>query len=199
MLDTTVPHIGVLMTKQDLHDYPKYALPAGYQFSGYQTGDETAWATLQTSVGHMQNQVEAKQIFQEVFLLVAEEEQLTKKCLFVKNKAGEIVATASLWRGEHFGKRLQRIHYVAVAEQEAGKGIAKALLTKLLDLYHELGLQQEFLYLTTQTQSYVAIHLYLKFGFVPYKGEQPPYFMLEHYPEQTAKAWQMIMENIGDW
>lgn len=191
-----MPHIAVLMTKRDVANYPIYSLPAGYQFCGYQPGDEEAWAALQVAVGQMENQATARQIFQEVFLSVAAEEQITKKCLFVKNQADQIVATASLWHGEHFGTSMQRIHYVAVAEQEAGKGIAKAMLTKLLNLYHELGLQQEFLYLTTQTESYVAIQLYLTFGFVPYCGVKPPNFKLAHYQEQTPKAWAMIRAKI---
>jgi N-acetylglutamate synthase-like GNAT family acetyltransferase len=116
----------------------------------------------------------------------------------VLDKSGEVAACGSLWHGEHFGKQLWRIHWIATKSNYQGKGLIKALLTKLLDIYDELGFDG-FVYLTSQTWSYKAINLYSKFGFMPYKGEKPQNWITENYDSENNKAWQIIDCKIAEY
>lgn len=89
-----------------------------------------------------------------------------------------------------------RVHWVAVNEEHQNKGIAKALITKILDIYHELG-YKDYIYLTTQTWSYAAINIYLGFGFKPYLGEQLPWKSY-NFVEENKNAWALIFEKIHE-
>jgi len=94
-----------------------------------------------------------------------------ERVMFVKDPEGEYVATLSLWDGMFLGKLCQRLHWLAVSDKCAGKGIAKALATAALDLYNKLG-YEGFIYLLTGTWYYRAIGIYRKFGFKEYDGER---------------------------
>ncbi|MCL2446325.1 MAG: GNAT family N-acetyltransferase [Oscillospiraceae bacterium] len=188
MLDKTIPHIGVIMTKA-ASDYPRFALPAGFCFCGYQTGMEEAWARLMVHVEQIDSLEEARNYFRKEFL--ARPELLAKQCLFVLDETGEIAATASIWPGNHFGQELLRVHWVACAPQHQGKGLAKALLDTLSAMKYD-----QLLYLTSQTWSYQALGLYARFGFVPYHGEKPMNWKAGDagFAQETKIAWNMIEE-----
>lgn len=193
MLDKSIPHIGVLMVKTDTSTYPCFELPNGFALSGYQEGYETEWANLMFDIGQTDTLKEAQDIFEKEFLSMPS--LLAKQCLFALDHNGRIVATASLWHGEHFGKTFQRIHWVASCPQHQGKGLIKALLTKLLDVYNEFC-YKDFIYLTSQTWSYKALNIYAKFGFKPYKGEKPINWKDDTFEEKNETAWTMIEQKI---
>ena len=111
---------------------------------------------------------------------------------------GKVVATASLWNGDTFGETLHRIHWVAVHPEHHGKGLAKALLTKLMTLYNQLE-YQGVIYLVTQTWSYKAINIYEKFGFTPYKGIKPINWYYDDYETKNVEAWDLIHQNISEY
>ena len=90
--------------------------------------------------------------------------------MFVKDPDGEYVATCALWDGMYLGKNCQRLHWLAVSDKCVGKGIAKALVCAVLDLYNRLG-YNGFIYLLTATWYYRAIGIYRKFGFKEYEGD----------------------------
>ncbi len=196
MLDKSIPHIGVLMVKTDTKTYPRFDLPEGYRFSGYMLGFETEWAILMYQLEQTDSLQEAVQIFQNEFL--SQPQLLPKCCLFVLDSAGTVVATASLWFGEHFGEVLQRIHWVAASPNHQGKGLVKALITKLLDVYNELGCK-DFIYLSTQTWSYKAINIYSKFGFTPYVGPKPVKWKGDNFKTENEQAWKLIKEKINEY
>lgn len=195
MLDKSIPHIGVLMTKDNPSEYPKYDLSEGYSFCTYQKGYEKDWVELQVMLEQIDNIDEAKDYFKHEFLEFPDE--LSQKCVFVKDSNGDIVGTASIWRGNHFGEVLQRIHWVAVHPNHQGKGIAKALITKVLDIYNALG-YKDFVYLTSQTWSYKAINIYLAFGFKPFLGDKPKNWSgtAEEFGIHRVIAWKLIMDKI---
>lgn len=158
MLDKSVPHISVVMVNHDATNYPEFCLPAGYSFCFYKEGLEEDWCKLQVETGQVPSMDSIRARFETEF--GNEKEKLAKRCVFVEAPNGEIIGTAMLWDGNTFGKMESRIHWVAVLDSHGGKGIAKALLSKILGLN-----KSKFVYLTTQTGSYQAIYLYKKFGF----------------------------------
>lgn len=118
-------------------------------------------------------------------------EWLYDRCLFVvEEKTGVVAAVTSLWLGKLTEEEPlhARVHWVATREEYQGLGLIKGMFTYLMDLYHKLG-DKGYLYLTTQSQSYVAINIYKKFGFVPYLGEL---HRGEFDLEEHKKAWQII-------
>lgn len=191
LLDKNIPHIGVLMTKDNPSGYPKFILPDGYSFCTYQKGIENDWAKLQVMLEQIDSIDEAKKCFELEYLDFPSE--LTQKCIFVKDSHEDIIATASIWRGNHFGEVLQRIHWVAVHSNHQGKGIAKALITKVLDIYNALG-YKDFVYLASQTWSYKAISIYLNFGFKPFLGDKPINWSgtAEEFDNDKTAAWMLI-------
>ncbi|WP_271001449.1 GNAT family N-acetyltransferase [Listeria seeligeri] len=191
MLDKSVPHIPVVMVNYDATNFPEFSLPEGYSFRFYEQGLEEAWCKLQLETGQVASIEVIRERFQTEF--GNEKEKLAKRCLFVQTANEEIVGTAMLWNGDTFGELASRIHWVAVLDTHGGKGIAKALLTKI----HSLN-KNDFVYLTTQTGSYQAIYLYQKFGFIKYIGETPLNWKTTNFLEQNEKAWQIIESKISE-
>ena len=120
------------------------------------------------------------------------------RCVFVCDEKDNVVATASLWDGEHFGETLQRVHWVAVSAEYQGKGIAKALLTKVLDMYNDLG-YKNYIYLTSQTWSYKAINIYKSFGFKPYIGVKPKNYKAVNMESGNYEPWDYDVKNREAW
>ena len=196
MIDKSLPYIGVLMTKTDIASYPHFDLPEGFSFSFYQPGYEDAWAELMLSVDQTDTLQEAKDIFRSEFL--AQPELLPTQCLFALDEHNRVAATGSIWPGEHFGRELLRIHWVACAPEHQGKGLVKALMTKLMDITNALR-YQDLLYLTSQTWSYKALGLYARFGFMPYKGEKPVNWQAKNFNKQTQTAWALIDKKLSEY
>ena len=170
MIDKTLKKYPLYFYKTDTKNYPRYELPRGYRIEFYKKGDERFWAELEVSLGQFDSVEEGVRAFERSFIngqdLKAEE-----RVAFVKDELGEYVATCALWDGEYLGEKCQRLHWLAVSDKCAGKGIAKALISALLDLYNSLG-YEGFIYLLTGTWYYKAIGIYRKFGFTEYCGER---------------------------
>lgn len=205
-LDKSIQHIGVIMEKFDANIYPRFELPSNYSFVNYYEGLEKEWARLQLEVEQADALEEAEEQFSKEFLPYKED--LYKQMIFVKNDKDEIVATSCIWNGRMFGDDRMRIHWVAVSPKYQGLGISKAMMTKLLDIYNELG-NERYIHLTSQTWSYKAINIYIKFGFKPYLGEKPANWKAVNltsgnfepwdYKEKNEEAWDIIHKKIGEY
>lgn len=226
-LDKSIQHIGVLMEKFDTSIYPIYQLPLGYKFISYQKGIEKEWAKLQFATGQVDTILEAETAFQKEFLngknmnwnkkeyvpLLTNErksspfyKEIHKKMVFIIDSKGELVATGCIWNGSIFGDDRIRLHWIAVSPNHQGKGLAKALVTRLLELYNEFD-YSGYLYLTSQTWSYRALNIYMKFGFKPYFGEKPKNWLAVNltsgnfepwnYEEKNKEAWEIIYNKIS--
>jgi len=195
MLDKTVPFYGVLMIKSDTKNYPCFNLPDGYEFSGYHAGFETAWAEMMFALEQTDTLAQAEEIFKYEFL--SDAELLKKQCLFILDNDKNIAATASLWHGAHFGQTLPRLHWVATKPEYQGKGLMKAMISRLFDIHNELG-YRDFIYLTTQTWSYKAINIYEKFGFKPYLGAKPTNWISDDFNHNNL-AWNIISNKIIEY
>lgn len=166
MIDKSAEYYDLFMYKTDTESYPVHYLPDGYSFVFYQKGDEKEWARLETELGQFKTIEDGIECFKREFLTnqtLSPEDRM----LFVKAPDGEYVATLTLWNGCHFGKEYQRAHWLAVSDKCAGRGIAKALLSRVLQLYNELGFNG-FIYLATGSWFYPAISIYRKYGFKEY-------------------------------
>ncbi|MBC2253793.1 GNAT family N-acetyltransferase [Listeria welshimeri] len=192
MLDKSVPHISVIMVNHDATHYPEYALPEGYSFRFYADGLEEDWCRLQLETGQVPSLESIRTRFNTEFGY--KKEKLAERCVFVQSPDGEIIGTAMLWDGDTFGEMESRIHWVAVLDSHGGKGIAKALLTKILSLN-----KNDFVYLTSQTGSYQAIYLYQKFGFQKYIEKTPKNWKTTDFQQGNEKAWQIIENKIAEY
>lgn len=210
-LDRSIPHIGVIMVKPDAGHYPRYPLSDGYSFRRYAPGDEQAWARIHVEVGQFKDMEEALNTFHREFLGGVDDAEskdtsaVEVNMWYITDPNGEPVATGSIWDGDHFGVTRKRLHWIAVSPRHQGKGLAKALLTQLLDVYREMD-RPEPPYLTSQTWSYRALNLYMRFGFEPYLGEKPANWQSANltsgnfepwdFDEKNREAWAMIREKI---
>ena len=197
MLDKTVPYFDILMEKPDISQYPRYTLPEGFRFSGYRPEYAKKWAELLYTLEQTDTLEEARALFRRDFL--SRPKLLEKQCIFVLNEAGKVAATASLWPGSHFGSEHLRIHWVSAAPEYQGKGLVKALLTHLLDIYQELD-HDGILYLSSSTWNYKAVNIYKQFGFVPYTGKVPANWKGgRDYQKEFQAAWPIIDQKLEEY
>ena len=195
MTDKSVPFTGVIMTCDHPNTYPRCPLPNGYVLRPYEAGMEQEWAELQVDVGQMPSIEAALTYFERDF--APDLNTLRSRGAFVYSPNGKLAASGILWYGSHLGRERARIRKVAVASEEQGKGLCKALMTVLMDMYHEQNLNGG-IYLTSQTQSYKAINIYHNFGFKPYIGPQPSGWRTttDDFEQETCKAWNLIEQKL---
>ncbi|MBR5439882.1 MAG: GNAT family N-acetyltransferase [Clostridia bacterium] len=199
MIDKSVEDMCLAYEKFDTNNYPKYALPSGYSFSFYKKGDEVKWAELEVELGQFESVEKGVEHFTKDFLkdpILKPEDRM----LFVIDPSGNYVATGTLWNFEFLGKIEQNLHWIAVSDRCAGKGIAKALITRLLDLYNELG-YSNYLFLYTGTWYYPAINIYKKFGFTEYCGERSSVKGMSDsdFKEYNQKAIKIVNEKLEQY
>jgi ribosomal protein S18 acetylase RimI-like enzyme len=135
-------------------------LPPGYTIRSFRPGDETTWARVETLAGEFADESTALLRFHSEF--GGYESDLQQRCFFLQDSAGEAIGTIMAWFGECEGRRIGRIHWVAIVPDYQGKKLAKPLLTYALS---ELSKYHQEAYLTTQKDNERAIRLYEKFGF----------------------------------
>ena len=166
MLDKSLEYFDFIMKMpaSKLLQLPEPTLPEGYSFSLYTPGDEQSWAELETSVNEFASVEKALEYFNREYVEKFQDE-LCKKCLFVKNPQGRLVSTATAWfMDSSLGYRRNWLQWISSLPEEQGKGLGKAVVIKALSLYNELDLTDD-VFLHTQTWSHTAIYLYNKLGF----------------------------------
>ncbi len=194
-MDKSVKYYEVLMVRRNSEFFRKYKLPVGYTIKPYEEGMEEKWAELETEVGEFSNILDARKYFKNEF--IKEDVDLSNYCYFVESPKGNVVATASLWFGKHFDEGIKyRLHWVGVSPDYRGKGLAKALISYILK--NEKLKDEKYIYLTTQSWSYKAVNLYLRFGFKPYSGSRPENWECCHmdFENYNNEAWELIWSKI---
>lgn len=152
----------VMLKRDELLNYPDYALPPGYTFRLYKAGDYEAWVRIHLEAEPFHS-VDLPLFFKE---FGNDENILGKRQYFACNPEGREVGTATAWfNNELLGENYGRIHWVAVSPVHQGKGLAKALTTRVCHRFVELGHSKALV--TTENFRTNAIHIYLKFGFMP--------------------------------
>jgi GNAT superfamily N-acetyltransferase len=155
--------IHLIMERNDLRNIPAFPPPEGFRLRSFREADTDLWADIETSVNEFPNKAQARHHFEDEF--GSRLADMRDRCLFLLNPSGNAVATTTAWfnpdyRGQNYG----RIHWVAVRPEYQGKGLGKVVLGAALE---RLARWHERAYLTTQTISWVAIHMYLNFDFLP--------------------------------
>ncbi len=191
MLDRSVPMIGVILRRSPAGHHPRYSLPEGYTLSGYRDGYDAEWARIMVGAGEFDDFDKAKSSFYEQF---PETEMLPGHCLFALDPDGVPAATAAMWTGDKLGPVLPRLHWVATDPAHEGRGLCKALLTAALDIAAAEYPGQP-IYLTTQSCSWRAIRLYLRFGFEPILDPLPNW--TGHY--RGRESWRIIRGKIDEF
>lgn len=172
-----LPNIPVVMIRRDLEGIDDLPVPAGFRIRTFAPGDEPSWARVETAAGEFASEARALDHFASEFGPFLSE--IEDRCLFLESDHGEVVGTTTAWRDPRFrGIDHGRIHWVAVVPGHQGRGLGRLLVVKALRL---LRRWHERAYLTTQTSSWIAIHLYLSLGFVPFLSA----------PEQAA-GWELL-------
>jgi GNAT superfamily N-acetyltransferase len=157
-----IPYLLISMIRSDLENIPQFALPPDYSVRWYQPGDERHWCDIHLAADR--HNVITPELFAEQFGTDAD--LLHQRQMYLADLSGRTFATATAWfnddyRGQFYG----RVHWVAIAPEMQGRGLAKPLMTILCARMHALGHVRA--YLTTEAARIPAIRLYLKFGFVP--------------------------------
>jgi GNAT superfamily N-acetyltransferase len=172
-----LPMIPILMVRQNLEGIEDIPVPTGYRIRTFVPGDEISWARVETGAGEFSGESLALEHFASEFGPHLAE--MAERCLLLESEWGEIVGTTTAWWNPSFkGIDYGRIHWVAVTPAHQGRGLGRLLVVKALAL---LRRWHERAYLTTQTSHWIAVHLYLGLGFVPFLSA----------PEQ-AEGWALL-------
>jgi len=169
--------IPVVMIRESLEGIADVAVPAGYRLRAFAPGDEPSWAHVETAAGEFEDEAAGRGHFAKEFGPHLAE--MSERCLLLESDRDVVVGTATAWRDPGFrGMDHGRLHWVAVTPAHQGRGLGRLLVVKALLLMRRWHARA---YLTTQTTSWIAIHLYLDLGFVPYLVA----------PEQ-AEGWALL-------
>lgn len=164
---------GILigMHRRHIRSIPRYELVTGYAFRRFEPGDEMRWVAIQAEANADTVQVDLR-TFQDTF--GNNLDQMPDRSWFVIDPAGREIASITAWwrrvpvdasAGSTAAERNQGlIHWVAVLPDCQGKGIGKAMMTRVMD---RLAREYPDVYLNTSTVRLAAIKIYLDFGFLP--------------------------------
>ena len=201
VLDTSVPHIPVLMTlgEHERVEPGAIELAPGYRLVPWEPRYREPWVRLHVLLGQLPSLEEGLAYFKRTY--EADPAALAQQMVVAVDERGELAGTSSLWRGDHFGEPRLRVHWVGVHPDHQRRGLASALVRTTVALYDELVPAGEpALYLTTQTESWAACGMYLKLGFVPYRGEMPPGFAADPatFATRNDEAWRIIFAKLAE-
>ena len=161
--DNTIKYYELLMYYKNTSIYEKYSLPEGFHFEFYKNDDIEHWINIHIESGEFCAIEEGVNIFHDFYDCFIQE--LNKRCIFiVDDKTNEKVGTAtiSLLAKEEYGCN-GALDWLAIKKDYQGKGLAKPLITKILEIANELGHKDIILH--TQTTTWLAAKLYLDLGF----------------------------------
>jgi GNAT superfamily N-acetyltransferase len=156
-------NVSVHMIRDSLDDIPNYPLPPGYSTRWHQPGDERLWVDVQSRAE------EYLEITHELFVeqFGSNPWPLAERQCFLCDARREAIGTATAWFDDDYcGQPYGQLHWVAIVPEAQGRGLAKPLLSLVLNRMAELGHTR--CYLGTSTARIPAVNLYCKFGFVPH-------------------------------
>jgi len=177
----SIPYFGLTMVRPNMLDIPEAAMPGSYSIRSFRTGDEEHWARIEQAAGEFKSTEAALRRFRDEFGGYTDE--MEQRCLFVTDERGNPIGTTTAWYGELDGSVTGRIHWVAIVPEYQGRKLAKPLLSAALRTMAQF---HDNAYLTTQTTSYKAVSMYLKYGFKP----------VIRTPE-CADGWKLMERLLG--
>lgn len=162
--DKRIKHYELLL-EGNLDSISEYPLPDGYYFEFYQDGDRDAWIEIEKSAKEFSSYDEGLAAWNKYYL--GRENELYNRMVFVANESGEKVATATAFYDIN-GKDKSGagwLHWVAVKREYQRKSLSKPLITYLLHVMKTLG--YNYAKIPTQTNTWLAVKVYLDLGFRP--------------------------------
>ena len=157
-------------------------LPEGFNFRLFEgENDISHWCRIEASVQEFDSENDAKKHFAHEFHPHLDE--MKKRCIFITNKEGLPIATATCWFSD--GEITSRLHWVAVCPGYQGLGLGKAVSQLAVNVSASIYPNQP-MWLSTQTWSHRAVLMYHKLGFNIVKsdmklGEKNAY--VQDYPK----------------
>ena len=155
-------YIEIQMLRDNLDNIDCYNLPEGYSFQWYRKGYERFWLDIhyKTEKYEKINRERYKYEFGTNIKL------LSRRQCFLFDSNNNAVGTATAWFDKNYhGQRFGKFHWLAIAPEMQGHGLAKPLVSCICNRMRRLGHKRA--YLVTAAPRIPAINLYLKFGFVP--------------------------------
>ena len=113
---------------------PRFELPEGFRFVMYAPGDEESWARNNAVGRRLPQHAKSAQILPRRILLP---KRARRRCVFVEDAGGKKVATFTAWWDYIGKKRVPLLHWLAVCPEYQGLGLAKALVSKILEIFDE--------------------------------------------------------------
>ncbi|MHC4394962.1 MAG: GNAT family N-acetyltransferase [Planctomycetota bacterium] len=155
-------YIEIEMIRDNLDNINSYSLPDGFSIQWYRKGYEQFWLDIhyKTEKYEKINRERYKYEFGTNVKL------LSRRQCFLFDSDNNAVGTATAWFDKSYhGQRFGKFHWLAIAPEMQGRGLAKALVSCICNKMWCLGHKRA--YLVTATPRIPAINLYLKFGFLP--------------------------------
>lgn len=187
------------MKYEDTSKYRDYKLPDGYSYVMYKPGDEMEWVNIHIESGEFTSIERGLKHFHDFYDSFIDE--LNKRCFFIiDNVSGEKIGTAtvSLLKVEEFGYKAA-IDWVAIKKSYQGRGLAKPLISKFMEIANTLGHDKVILH--TQTTTWLAAKLYLDYGFeILNKDEIIGWSILKTltHHEKLSDYSDMVIDDIYD-
>lgn len=148
---------SVFMMRDDLENVSHFDWPQGFSIRPFEAGDDQTWWEIHELADPLQAHRLGthRQFFGDDF------DQLRARQYFIVSPDGQPIGTATAWLDS---AELGRVHWVAIVPEFQGRGLAKPLISHILERLRELGHARAIL--DTSSQRPRAISLYKKFGFV---------------------------------
>jgi len=155
-------NVPITMVRDNLEGIPSYDLPAGYSMRRYRPGDEQPWREIHLLADRYSTIT--PDLFSREFGV--EELVLAERQFYLLDAAQQAIGTATAWYDDGSGSAAYgRVHWLAIVPDEQGRGLARPLMMAVCRRLRALG--HDRAYLSTSTARIPAIHLYLRFGFIP--------------------------------
>jgi len=157
--------IHIVMVRDTLDNLPRYPLPDGYSIRAFKRGEGPVWAGIGAAAGNFTSVEAAQERFDKEFAEPVDD--MESRCFFiVENESNRAVGTAMAWYDPDFnGEPYGRVHWVSIIPEYQGKGLAKPLMSVVLN---RLAQSHTKATLGTQTFRRAAVKLYLDLGFKPF-------------------------------
>ena len=162
MVNRTIEYRIIIMRCDTINKSAYVDLHKNYCMERYKNGMEAVWVDIQKAAGEFVHETdeEVRSYFLNRFDRVA----LYDKCIFLKEMdTGKYIGTCIAWEEEWENSIIPVLHWLAVSDEYAGKGIARMIITQVMEMFEAKGKYP--IYLHTQPWSYKAIKLYNDFGF----------------------------------
>ncbi|MBQ4085321.1 MAG: GNAT family N-acetyltransferase [Clostridia bacterium] len=180
MYDRSMPNVSLEMRAKLTGEIPVWEAPAPYSVRFFRAGEDGDWARIQTSAEEFACEEDALKrgfgnSFKRDYLL------LDGRMFFAVDENDVPVGTTSAW----FDGDIGMLHWVGVHADHQGKGLARPMISAALRRMQEFGYKTAMLH--TQPPSWVAIRLYLEFGFKPVWPKD----------EKTLDGWKAVYAKLG--